>query len=487
MASVQHVAVLLSTLVLVCKAQQKLIYPDINTWNSSFKLTAAQIKAANLTNSTAHNVEVALDYELTNNAGGPIGQDQFYLLPDSFNASSPPPAGTVLRVEEYTNTSLYTLAPSLSMSRILYTTETLNGTVIPASAYVLWPYTPRSFPNLTSYAGQSSNASDPVFPIIAYPHGSSGQNPGCATSHLRNLWDNWAEPFPMALAGYAVVAPDYAGLGVSAVPSPYFVLPSQANDLIFAVEAAQKAFPNLLSENFVIAGQSQGGGVAWSAAQRQEQRPVDGYLGAVAASPFTDVLAAIAADAEAEDNVRVVGIAQGLDSVLPNFTMSEWITDAGVAKYNLLREIGGCGTTANYLLSGADGVPILKDGWNLTQSAKWYADVSDNGGKPFVGPMLVIQGTLDPNANVNATTASVQQTCSMFPNNSLHYIQYEGITHVPVLYAGQHLWLDWVQDRFNGVDAPAGCQQDVASPVRGITHIDKNINWFIEFDEYWYE
>jgi hypothetical protein len=46
--------------------------------------------------------------------------------------------------------------------------------------------------------------------------------------------------------------------GVSDITSPYFVLPSQANDLYFAVEAAQQAWSGLLSKQFVVAGQSQG-------------------------------------------------------------------------------------------------------------------------------------------------------------------------------------------------------------------------------------
>lgn len=246
----------LTLLVLLCSihSSYQLLQPQTNTWNSNCKLTQAQIKAANISVETAHNVEVALRYERTNQA---VQNDPFYDLPASWDAANPPPPGSILKVEEYTNLSLYTLPMSVSMSRFLYATETHNGTVMPASAYVLWPYLPRTFEGLTPCSAKRS-ASDPLFPVIALAHGTSGQTSACAPSGMRQLWDEFHEPFPMVLAGYAVVATDYLGFGISGVTSPYFILPSQANDVVLAVQAAQRAWPMSLSKEFVVAGQSQG-------------------------------------------------------------------------------------------------------------------------------------------------------------------------------------------------------------------------------------
>lgn len=235
-----------TALAQVSAAQEALIYPQNNTWNSSFQLSAAQIKAANLTEAAAHDINVALNYERTNYAGGQVQYDAFYDVPSTYDHTNPPPPGTMLKIEEYTNTSLYTLPPSVSMSRIMYVSESLNGSSVPATGFILWPYLPRSFPNLSSCKDELSNSS--VYPIIAYPHGTSGQQPNCAISHIRNLWDDWSEPFAMALQGYAVVAPDYVGLGIQNIISPYFILPAQANDLYTAVAASQSAFPEFLSK-----------------------------------------------------------------------------------------------------------------------------------------------------------------------------------------------------------------------------------------------
>ncbi|KAI9742058.1 MAG: hypothetical protein M1834_000448 [Cirrosporium novae-zelandiae] len=100
------------------------------------------------------------------------------------------------------------MSPNLALSRILLMTETLNKTIVPASAYILWPW-----------------------------------------------------------MGYIVVAPDYASLGVgkdsqgNAVNHTYLANPTAANDMFFAVETAQTAFLNL-SKQFIMRGHSQGGGAA---------------------------------------------------------------------------------------------------------------------------------------------------------------------------------------------------------------------------------
>lgn len=320
-----------------------------NTFNSSFTLTPAQIEAANLSSITAQNVEYAVRVERSNNAGSLTQDDPFYKLPTNLSLSSLPPPGSILRVEEHSNNSLYTLPPTLSLSRFLYVSETLNGSRVPASGFVLWPFAPRQ-------NRKSRNASENVYETVGAAHGTSGQATACAPSGLRNLWDDFHGPFAAALAGFAIVGTDYVGLGIPGIDSPYFVLPSQANDVFHAVTAAQQHWSSQLTKEFVLMGQSQGGGTTWAAAQRQAKRPVDGYLGVVAASPFTDVLADIAGESAGQINSRIAGIAQGLKGVRDNFTLSEWLTDAGVARTKLMLEVQACGAASGQLFVSANGV-----------------------------------------------------------------------------------------------------------------------------------
>jgi hypothetical protein len=118
-------------------AQVQPIHIQNNTWNSSFPLSPAQIAAANLSSTLVSNVEIATKFERTNWATESIAEDHFYNAPPVNTSTSP---GTLLAVEEVTDTNLYTLAPGLALSRILFVSETLNGTAVPASAYILWPW-----------------------------------------------------------------------------------------------------------------------------------------------------------------------------------------------------------------------------------------------------------------------------------------------------------------------------------------------------------
>ncbi len=70
----------------------------------------------------------------------------------------------------------------------------------------------------------------------------------------------------------------------------------------------------------------------------------------------------------------------------------------------------------------------------------------------------------------------------------MHFNVQETITHVPVLYAGQHLWLDWMYERLAGVEAPAGCSIQTLKPSRGMASTDfagrADQTWFLEYDKY---
>lgn len=99
----------------------------------------------------------------------------------------------------------------------------------------------------------------------------------------------------MALQGYVVVATDYAGLGVgkAALGKPivheYLAGPAQATDVVYSIQAARTAFPEL-SKDYVVIGSPEGGGAAWATLQKLPIEPMAGHLGSVALSPVTHVL-----------------------------------------------------------------------------------------------------------------------------------------------------------------------------------------------------
>jgi pimeloyl-ACP methyl ester carboxylesterase len=450
-------------------SQLQPIHIQNNTFNSNFTLSASQIASANLSTTLASNIEVALNFERTNWATGSIASDPFYTV-SPLNASTPP--GTLLSVEIVTNTNLYTLSPGLALSRILFVSETLNASAVPASAYILWPWHAKSFANITGV------------PVVGWGHGTSGIHGECAPSHIRNLWYQYSAPYILALQGYAVVAPDYVGLGVNKtaegtyVPHEYLANPAGANDVVFAVEAAQKAFPEL-SKEFVTMGHSQGGGVAWAVAERQYVRPVEGYLGTVAGSPVTDFTEILA-----DSGFVVIArfIVQTLQSIFSTFSPGKILTERGLQLYRLSEELQSCNGVEFVLF--ANPQEWLRQDWLDDWYVPAFANLTAAGRHRISGPMLVLHGTADPVINYTVTAAAVAETCTLFPESQIEYVAIEGSSHVPSLYASQQIWLEWISDRFTGVhagDGHHGCSSRNLSSLRPVHTYQAELNFYLQF------
>jgi pimeloyl-ACP methyl ester carboxylesterase len=456
--------------MLAVQAQIQPIYVQNNTFNSSFTLTPSQISTANLSATLAHNIQIAVNFERTNWATGSVFDDAIY-VPPAVNASTPP--GTLLAVENFTNTDLYTLAPGLALSRILFVTETLNGTNVPASAYILWPWQAKTF------RGSPLNVTG--VPIVGWAHGTSGVHGECAPSHIRNLWYQYSAPYILALQGYAVVAPDYAGLGVNHtaegedVVHEYLANPAGANDVLFAVQAAQAAFPEL-SKHFVTMGHSQGGGVAWSIAERQRVRSMKGYLGTVAGSPVTNITTQLLSSRSSLVYAKL--IAQGLRSIFPDLRLEGMFTEQGVRLFHLSDELQACNSVDFQLFT--DPEEWLRPDF----LEKWYFPAFTNltaaGGHPISGPMLVLQGTADSAVNYIITTFAVETTCALYPDSWIEYVVVEGSSHVPSLYASQQIWLEWIADRFAGVPVEKGCSRRNISSLRPVAAYQAELEYYLQ-------
>jgi hypothetical protein len=98
----------------------------------------------------------------------------------------------------------------------------------------------------------------------------------------------------------------------------------------------------------------------------------------------------------------LVRIGTGIKSVFPSFQDSTWLNDKGVRSQQFLQGLQGCQSVALELLSQPD---LFQGDWNKT----WYFDafnnLTQNGGKPFAGSMIVLQGTAHASVNPNGTAA----------------------------------------------------------------------------------
>ncbi|KAI0538306.1 hypothetical protein GGR58DRAFT_513142 [Xylaria digitata] len=427
-------------------------------FNSTFTLSKAQIDAAGLSESTAADIENIVRFDRSQLANGGPAEDELVLHPSGC---------VLLKAQEHTDTSAFALPPNTALSRILYTTTDLNGTVLPASAFVLWPFRPRN----------ESSKEEAKVPVVLWSHGTSGFFASHAPSTHRALWYRHTAPFALAQEGYAVVAPDYAGLGVGVsfdgTPIPHQYLASRvgARDALYALRAAHAAFPGLLADEFVSFGHSQGGGVAWGVAEvlaegtqsetGEEEgdefadlRP--GFRGAVAANPTTDLFTGV-------PEFIVPWLSLFTPRIFPSFNAREWLTPLGLARAALLREIeGGISVSqALFLDSSAEG-DIIRASYNETWYADTYAVLANVGSRPFVGPLLVVQGAADVYVPFDVTAKTVRDTCATLrergEGTDLGFLVVNGTGHVPTLDSSRPLWLEWISARFEGkaVERP-GC------------------------------
>jgi hypothetical protein len=116
-----------------------------------------------------HIIQDALQWDRQQWSDGNVSEsDSFYTAPTNSSGAAP---GTLLKLEEITNTSHYTLPPTTALSRFIYQSQTLNGTPVPVSGYILWPYSPRE--------------STDGYHVVAWAHGTSGLTPNAAPLSTR--------------------------------------------------------------------------------------------------------------------------------------------------------------------------------------------------------------------------------------------------------------------------------------------------------------
>jgi pimeloyl-ACP methyl ester carboxylesterase len=109
---------------------------------------------------------------------------------------------------------------------------------------------------------------DKILPTVLYEHGTTAGKTD-VPSFLTGT-ENSVVPFYFSSAGYAVVAPDYLGLGTSPGRHPYLQAATEASaslDMLRAADAVSRDQAVALSRDVLISGHSQGGQAAMATGQ----------------------------------------------------------------------------------------------------------------------------------------------------------------------------------------------------------------------------
>ncbi|KAF1932044.1 alpha/beta-hydrolase [Didymella exigua CBS 183.55] len=388
--------------------------------------------------------------------------ETFYSTPANVTGAKP---GDLLRWEDLSQSVVntnFTAPAGMSISRFLYMTEDIDRKPIPASAFVLLPY--------------NKPHDDKPFNTTVWTHGTAGRIRNCAPSNHKDLYYEWQGPFALAAAGYAVVAPDYAGQG-SDIPQGFMYEAGylHAADVAYGLIAARKVLGNLLSEEWVVVGHSEGGMTAWRTNERlampgqEELLKAGKFLGAVANSPALRPLDLIpesirrAAGGPIGDAVSVFFL-QSLALLFPGqIKVEDYVTDTVLGRIPLVDQ--GCLLIGRTLFSNLTSDELFKDlSWlENPVVVDWQKRYNGAGPHALAAPMLVVAGIDDPLTYANNTEWDFNQTCNSYPNSKATLRLYPGTDHNVAAAVSQQDFLRWIKARFDGAEVPVGCAIQTAT------------------------
>jgi pimeloyl-ACP methyl ester carboxylesterase len=312
--------------------------------------------------------------------------------------------------------------------RFLYRSKSALENEVPASGVILIPY------------GKPPPGG---WPVVVWAHGTCGVARHCAPSLMKDLYYSWEGLLQWALLGYAVVAPDYAGLGTN-TPHEYLAAPAQAHDIIYALPAARKAVKDL-GEKWVAIGHSQGGGAVLRVAEMQNTNRDRNYLGCIALAPAGDLEAVFKQVNKTEARGYAAFLAYGIKSVYPEFDPGDFLTHEALKLLPVVEQSGWFVTLATFSENVAPG-NVLKLGWEKNKHFQDFRKLSLLGEKPTYGPILLLQGEKDDSVPTSATNDLHARLKAQ--KSDVTYEKYPDLDHDPLVFGSFRDQLRWVQDRF---------------------------------------
>lgn len=309
-------------------------------------------------------------------------------------------------------------------------------------------------------------------PLVVWAHGTTGISNACAPSSSFARFGNATVINALLSSGYAVLAPDYEGFGTNSI-HPYYQRASHANAVLDAIPAAHQISGIDISDDWAIVGHSQGGHVALAAA-RATALPAYPLQAVVALAPGTDIMPFSDRAFEAIDqkiaegdmtnalqrliylNIYGAYVAHAINEVDPTFdpksifgeTIADLIdlavTETQCQQYAFTVQdaieqhfIDG-GTVGNF-----QGV---RRDWYTEPKIAARLDMEELGDESQAMPLLILQGDVDRQVPVAATTAFVDRQRSL--GTDVTYNVIAGAQHGDVARGEFGAALAWLNEIF---------------------------------------
>ena len=297
-------------------------------------------------------------------------------------------------------------------------------------------------------------------PTLLWTHGTTGVAEDCAPTLLPDPVAAGGMPaVEQALdRGWAVVAPDYTGLGTEG-PHPYLIGSPEATSSLDAVRAARQLAGLELGEETVVWGHSQGGGAAlWVGIEAPRYAPDVPLAGVAGLAPAGDL----------------VSLAAGLQrspggNLFATYVLSayaDWYEDVAFEDYVRPAAL----TTARAIASRCINEPavFLSVAALLPGEGLFARDLASGPlrerlaqnvpGEPTSTPTFVGQGEADELVLPDVQRRFAQRLCE--GGQAIDYRSYAGRDHVSVVADDSPLvpaLLRWTEARFAGETPAPGC------------------------------
>ena len=300
------------------------------------------------------------------------------------------------------------------------------------------------------------------WPVVSYNHDVTGVDNRCAPSLGQELGGYTRALTLFVQRGYAVVMPDYEGLGMAGGVHSILAGDAFGRNVIDAVRAAHRVTP-ALSNHWAAFGTGQGGLASWAAAELAGSygQGLD-FVGSVALSPYADLSGLVDAATSgnlSDDQVKLLSqVLQSVANMQSGFDIDsfrsvkardQWqtLTDCAPIDPNTYTKVMGDFHADD--LRPADGAPV-----DALRRALVEAALPLPAASPPAGPILVVYGTEDDKVRPKWIEDAVRRACDR--GDQIEYMRRIGDPDGGNFLAVQ-IAMGWLKARFDGQKLDPGC------------------------------
>ena len=358
----------------------------------------------------------------------PAAPDAFYLPPPG--ASADP--GALLRSEAFTRA----VPKGARAWRILYTTTSAAHSSKAASAIVMTSTVPRQMPR----------------PVIAWAHGTTGVDSGCAPSMRANAFVGVPALDEILAAGWVYIAADPADL----------VGESAGLALLDAVRAARQTEGLDIDGRTILWGVSEGGNAAmWAGIRARDYAPDIQILGVAALAPLSDVGAFLASEQmSSQGKIVSTYLTAAYERAYPDPKSDSYIDPAS---HLILGDIASrCAVGFPQLFSATEASLLPRTVFAHWREGAFGARLDESTPKGLIpAPVLIAQGETDNLVPIKIQDRYVATRCAA--GQVIEYRLYRSRDHTSLLAQNSRLEPDlvrWTQNRLSGLPAQTTCPQN---------------------------